>query len=83
MTDYSVTEAKNRLPELLDRMLAGEHVRITRHGNAIADLTPVTPVAKPVSKASLEWLAARRAGRGRPLSDAGTFVSQLRDEEWR
>ncbi|MFP4282635.1 MAG: type II toxin-antitoxin system Phd/YefM family antitoxin [Opitutales bacterium] len=34
-------EAKNKLSSLLDRVLQGETIRITRHGRAIAELRPV------------------------------------------
>ena len=33
-------EAKNRLSELVDRVLAGEVIEITRHGKVVARLTP-------------------------------------------
>lgn len=39
MSSYSVAEAKNTLPRLLDRALDGEEVIITRHGKAIAAIT--------------------------------------------
>lgn len=32
----SVSEARAALPEILDRVLAGEEVTITRHGEAVA-----------------------------------------------
>ena len=32
MSTHSVAEAKNHLPELIDRALKGESVVITRHG---------------------------------------------------
>ncbi len=32
----SVSEARAALPEILDRVLAGEEVTITRHGRAVA-----------------------------------------------
>jgi hypothetical protein len=36
------------------------------------------------SAADLEWLRARRVKRSKTASiDAGTLVSQMRDEEWR
>jgi prevent-host-death family protein len=31
MGDYSVAEAKNRLPSLIDKAFEGEEVTITRH----------------------------------------------------
>jgi prevent-host-death family protein len=43
MTHYSVAEAKNNLPKLLDRMLAGEEVVITRRGKPLGQLQPIAP----------------------------------------
>lgn len=40
MTEYSVAEARNNLPKLIDRMLAGEDVTITRRGEPVARLAP-------------------------------------------
>ena len=36
MSTMSVSEARAALPEILDRVLAGEEVTITRHGRAVA-----------------------------------------------
>jgi prevent-host-death family protein len=36
----SMAEAKNRLPELVRAVEAGEEVTITRHGKPVAQLTP-------------------------------------------
>ena len=47
----SSTDARATLPDLLDRVLAGEEVTITRHGQ------PVAVVVRP------DALRARRAGR--------------------
>lgn len=59
MTHYSVAEAKNNLPKLLDRMLAGEEVVITRRGKPIARLEPEgkRQVGEPLD---IEWLNANR-----------------------
>ena len=38
--DVSIVEAKNRLPELIRAVEAGEHVVITRHGKPVAQLAP-------------------------------------------
>lgn len=35
-------EAKTHLSELLDRVAKGEEITITRHGNPVARLVPVT-----------------------------------------
>ena len=38
----SVAQAKNRLPELLRAVEAGDQVVITRHGRPVAQLAPIT-----------------------------------------
>ena len=38
MARYSVAEAKNNLPKLLDLALAGEEVIITRRGEEVATI---------------------------------------------
>lgn len=84
MGSHSVAEAKNRLPELIDRALGGEAVVITRHGRPVAELRPIPALPRPITAADLNWLAEQRRGRGRPgPEDAGTFVSRTRDEDWR
>ena len=62
MTAYSVAEAKNTLPKLIDRALAGEEVIITRRGAPVAELRPAQRPPKP-SKGTYEWLRSRRDAR--------------------
>lgn len=83
MSNHSVAEAKNRLPELIDRALEGEDIVITRHGRPVVELKAIPRAAKPVTSADLDWLAARRVGRKVPDDDAGTFISKMRDEDER
>jgi antitoxin (DNA-binding transcriptional repressor) of toxin-antitoxin stability system len=68
MSTHTVAETKNQLSKLIDRALKGEHIVVTRRG-------------QPVIEADIEWLRARRARLPRSKVDAGTFVSQMRDEE--
>ncbi len=79
MSSYSVAEAKNNLPKLLDRMLAGEEVVITRRGKPIARLNPTGPTA-PQPQVDIEWL---RRVRVKPLTpgNAVDLVRQMRDED--
>ena len=62
MTTYSVAEAKNHLPKLIDRALAGEEVIITRRGKPVIELRPAAQRPKPPI-GSDEWLAERRKSR--------------------
>jgi prevent-host-death family protein len=42
-TTVTVSEARTTLPDIVERVLAGEEVTLTRHGQAVAvwcDLTP-------------------------------------------
>ncbi len=43
MASYSVAVAKNTLPSLIDKALAGEEVVITRHGKPVAQLSSPAP----------------------------------------
>jgi prevent-host-death family protein len=62
MAEYSVADAKNRLPKLIDRALAGEEVIITRRGKPVVELRPAcAPPAPPIG--SDEWLIQRRRAR--------------------
>jgi prevent-host-death family protein len=81
MGTHSVAEAKNRLPELIDRALKGESVIITRHGQPVAELKSIPQPARPVSAADLDWLAARRVKLKRTKQNAADLVSAMRDED--
>ena len=62
MTTYSVTDAKNRLPSLIDKALDGEEVVITRRGKPVVEIRPAASrPAKPIG--TYAWLQARRRGR--------------------
>lgn len=82
MSSHSIVEAKNTLSSLIDRALSGEQVVITRHGHPVVELRPVVAAQpKRLDPVEIDRLVARRAGRGRPKQDAGTLVSQMRDED--
>jgi len=46
--DVSIAEAKNRLPELIRAVEAGEEVIITRHGRPVAQIAPAPPTRRKV-----------------------------------
>lgn len=64
MSTYSVSEAKNGLPSLIDRAIEGEEVLITRRGQVVAELRPAragspSPAGRAAAFARLK--AAREA----------------------
>jgi prevent-host-death family protein len=62
MPAYSVAEAKNALPKLIDRALRGEEVVITRRGKAVVELRPASLPVTP-AKGIHEWLRAPTRAR--------------------
>ena len=62
MAAYSVADAKNSLPKLIDRALRGEEVIITRRGKPVAELRPASRAFAP-SEGTYEWLRSRRDAR--------------------
>lgn len=70
----SASEARAALPQILDRVLAGEEVTITRHGEAVAVV--VRPDTIRVRRADRALADAERLrgildrGRSSPLADA-------------
>ena len=62
MGTYSVAEAKNRLPALINKAIEGEEVVITRHGKPVAELRPRGQRNAKSSRAMHEWLFARDQG---------------------
>ncbi len=84
MARLSVSEARARLPEVLDRVERGEEITITRHGRPAAVL--LRPDAVRVRRAERMIERAREvaelvsAARARPLPEA--VVSAERAQEW-
>lgn len=79
----SVSEARATLPELLDRVLAGEEVTITRHGRPVGVL--VHPDAIRIRRADRALAEAERLrdllhrGRAVRLSDAPPVSAERAD----
>ncbi len=63
MSTYSVADAKNGLPRLIDRALEGEEVIISRHGKPVAELRPVAARPPGRTPTTYAWLRARRLAR--------------------
>ena len=71
MEDVTVPKLRDRLDELLDRVEAGETIRITREGRAIAEMRPTPDPAGP----SIEELKEIR--RRLPPTDLEEFRRDL------
>jgi prevent-host-death family protein len=63
MPEYSVADAKNNLPKLIDKALEGEEVIITRRGKPVIELRPAVARPKPPIGTD-EWLFERRIRPG-------------------
>ncbi|MBA4807543.1 type II toxin-antitoxin system Phd/YefM family antitoxin [Brevundimonas sp.] len=63
MAAYSVAEAKNSLPRLLDKAIEGEKVIITRHGKPVAEIRSLPTLTPDERKAKLLEIADRRLSR--------------------
>lgn len=80
MARYSVAEAKNNLPKLLDLALKGEEVVITRRGVPVVDLT-VHKAAAPRKPIDVDWIIRHQI---KPKTDepfnSADLIRQMRDE---
>lgn len=84
MPTVSASAARAALPEILDRVLAGEEVTITRHGKAVAVV--VRPDTVRARRADRALAAAERLrdlldrGRASRLSDAAGLTDEQADQ---
>jgi prevent-host-death family protein len=62
VTAYSVADAKNRLPSLIDKALAGEEVIITRRGKPVVEVRPASRRSARAT-GTHEWLRTRTRAR--------------------
>ena len=78
-----VTEARQRLTEILDRVLAGEEVVVTRRGTPVAAIVPVPvpPDARPLGLAAFAGAAATRRGLAEAVANVVTMRAVARDRE--
>lgn len=61
METIGAYEAKTHLPKLLERVLKGEQITITKHGVPVAVLTPPPPLRKTETKKVINELRKFRA----------------------
>jgi len=83
-TSVSVSEARATLPQLLDRVSAGEEVTITRHGRPVAVV--VAPDALRARRAAGAFAGAQalhellEQGRRTPLAAQGSMNPERAEE---
>lgn len=83
MASYSVAEAKNRLPSLIDKAIGGEQVVITRHGTPVAEIKARVGDTQAAGRRPqiYEWLKSQREGR-KPLAiDSVDLLNDVHDEK--
>jgi len=78
MGNVSLADAKAHLSELVERVAAGDSVRITRRGIPIVQLTQVSGPRRPIDLASLQALTGAMP---RQSETAGDVVRRMRDED--
>ncbi len=83
-TTWTVSDARAALPEILERVLEGEEITLTKHGRPVAVVVrPDTLRARRADDALAAASAVRESlaeGSNRPLAEHGT-VSVGRAEE--
>lgn len=80
MGTHTVAEARDRLPELIERALKGEGVVITRDGDPMVELKPIGKSLRALTQADIDWLDKHRVPRKHGGIDAVTLIRNMRDE---
>ncbi len=77
MDTVNLAQAKARLSELLDKVEAGHEVIITRHGRAVARVSPVVRPKRPLPLRELAEFRATLPPLRRPAVE---LLREARDE---
>ncbi|MBT2186700.1 type II toxin-antitoxin system Phd/YefM family antitoxin [Sphingobium nicotianae] len=78
MDSYSIADAKAHLSELIDKVMAGESVEITRRGKTVARVIPADRKGPPLDVERLRRLTAAQSVQ---REGAGAFIRRLRDAD--
>jgi prevent-host-death family protein len=73
----SVAEAKDRLPELIRAVEAGERIVITRHGRPVAQLAPAPITPRRVRLGAMKDRVRLRPGWDASIEDDGFLTGDL------
>jgi prevent-host-death family protein len=80
MSTYSIAQAKDQLSRLVDEVLDGQQVTITRHGKPVVELRPAAPAGQPVTMKDIEWLRKCRASLPSFDGDTVAEIRTMRDD---
>jgi prevent-host-death family protein len=72
--DFSIAEAKNKLPELIRAVEEGKKIIITRHGKPVAQLTAAPPERRQVRLGEMKDRIQLRPGWDDPM-DIDDFLN--------
>ena len=75
--DVSVAEAKNRLPELIRAVEAGEQVVITRHGKPVAQLSAPPATRRKVRSGTMRGFIQLKSGSDKPIDIDDFFAGEF------
>ena len=76
MSAINLADAKAHLSELVDRVVAGDTIDITRRGKPVAQLVAASRPRKRIDKGMLQALTATMP---RQAQDAADLVRSMRD----
>lgn len=79
-----LTEAREHLGEILERVLEGEEMVVTRYGSPIAAIVPVPPESDrepPLGLAAFAGVGASRPGLHAAVTDVVALRAVARDRE--
>lgn len=79
MAEIGAYEAKTHLAQLLDRVLAGEEITITRHGVPVAVLAPVERRNEAEIQAAVEGIKRLRRGPGISQAEIRQLIEEGRE----
>jgi len=75
--DVSTAEAKNRLPQLIRAVEAGEQVIITRHGKPVAQLSPPPTEGRKVVFGGMKGIIKFYPGWDDPIDEDRFLAGDL------
>lgn len=82
MSTYSIAQAKDQLSKLVDEVLDGKDVTITRHGKPVVEMRPASTLPPPKRTAleMLERLRQFRESMPKLAVDSAAEIRAMRDE---